>query len=227
MIVGRGMLAKAFSNYLYDKDIIIFASGVSNSNEVEYLSFQREKKLLLDVLRNNQDRLIVYFSTCSIYDSTLQNSKYVLHKLSMEQLIYKNCKKYLILRLPQVVGYTTSPTIINFLYNNILHGNEFKIFSKSKRNIIDVEDVFNITDNILKENMFANSIINLASPICTSIFELVSILEELLCKRASYKIEIKGSFYHIDVSHLDTICSKLEISFDKDYVRRIIYKYFS
>ncbi|MGV6987523.1 NAD-dependent epimerase/dehydratase family protein [Testudinibacter sp. P80/BLE/0925] len=151
MIIGRGMLAKAFNSYVSTEDVIIFASGVSNSNEENSSSFTRERELLRHTIRNNPASLIVYFSTCSIYDSTLQNSKYVLHKLLMELILQDECDRYLIFRLPQVAGRTKSPTIINFIYNKINNGEEFSVFSKSKRNIIDVDDVFKIVDYILKK----------------------------------------------------------------------------
>ncbi|MEJ2498930.1 MAG: hypothetical protein P8Y46_06430 [Sulfurovaceae bacterium] len=46
MIIGNGMLAHEFSDYKDDNDIIIFASGVSNSGETRESEFEREKELL-------------------------------------------------------------------------------------------------------------------------------------------------------------------------------------
>lgn len=64
-----------------------FASGVSNSQNQNHSLFQRETDLLVETLRNNKEKLFIYFSTCSIYDPTLVNSEYVKHKLKIENLI--------------------------------------------------------------------------------------------------------------------------------------------
>ena len=63
MIIGNGLIANSF----LDSDlnnIIIFASGVSNSKEENLLEFDREKKLLLRIIYENFNKKIVYFSTC-------------------------------------------------------------------------------------------------------------------------------------------------------------------
>ena len=48
MVVGTGLLAKAFLEYENDDNIIVFASGVSNSKEISREEFDREKLLLND-----------------------------------------------------------------------------------------------------------------------------------------------------------------------------------
>ena len=45
MVVGNGMLARAFKSYQKQDNIIIFASGISYSNETDSSSFVREKEL--------------------------------------------------------------------------------------------------------------------------------------------------------------------------------------
>ncbi|AEW77973.1 naD-dependent epimerase/dehydratase [Aggregatibacter actinomycetemcomitans ANH9381] len=88
------MLAKAFESFhKRTYNYIIFASGVSNSNETSFENFNREKELLLEVLEQYKDKTIVYFSSCSIYDSSLTNSLYVYHKMCMERLVRENSKK--------------------------------------------------------------------------------------------------------------------------------------
>ena len=66
MVIGNGLLAKSFSKYKDDDQVIIFASGVSNSKEVNPEAFMREMDLLRSI--TNKDALLVYFSTCSVYD---------------------------------------------------------------------------------------------------------------------------------------------------------------
>ena len=98
MIVGKGLIASLFAED-DRKDIIFFASGVSNSLEDRPEEFSREEKLIKKTIEENQDKTFVYFSTCSVYDSSKTVSDYVLYKLKMEQLVKNSCDKYLILRV--------------------------------------------------------------------------------------------------------------------------------
>lgn len=103
MIIGKGLIASQF--YEVDReDIIFFASGVSNSSETRKEEFYREQNLIEETIRLNSDKLFIYFSTCSIYDSSKYNSPYVLHKLHMEEVIKESAPKYLILRISNAVG---------------------------------------------------------------------------------------------------------------------------
>ena len=104
MIVGKGLIASQFNDWWKEKDVIIFASGVSNSKEVKQSAYQREKHLIKTFF--SSEKLFVYFSTCSIFDKTLKKSLYVKHKLEIEKLIKNNFTNYFILRLPNVIGKT-------------------------------------------------------------------------------------------------------------------------
>ena len=119
MIIGNGLIAQSFRPHFdkYEDTVILFASGVSNSKLTLESEYVREQLLLKDALKLN--KLLVYFSTCSIFDPTLQDSKYIQHKLAMESLIEKN-DKHLIVRLPNVVGKIGNPnTMYNFFINQI------------------------------------------------------------------------------------------------------------
>ena len=41
MVVGKGLLAKAFDEYNKNEDIVVFASGVSNSKETCFRKIER------------------------------------------------------------------------------------------------------------------------------------------------------------------------------------------
>ena len=45
MVIGNGLVASAFSKYKNDDDVIIFASGVSNSSTNKKEEFEREINL--------------------------------------------------------------------------------------------------------------------------------------------------------------------------------------
>lgn len=101
MIIGNGLLGKGLTS-IDSSNIVFFASGVSNSGEKRREAFDREAILLRNTIRSYPSKILVYFSTCSVYECSL--SMYSLHKLKMEQFIQKNCEKSFIFRLPQVVG---------------------------------------------------------------------------------------------------------------------------
>ena len=73
MILGTGLIANAFLSYSEDKEIILFASGVSNSTEIRMEAFDRERLLLENTCQRAENQLLIYFSTCSVSDkSSLQ-----------------------------------------------------------------------------------------------------------------------------------------------------------
>ena len=226
MIVGNGLIASLFKNE-DQENVVFFASGVSNSTETDPNQFLREENLLLKTLDENTDKLFIYFSTCSIYDSSLHNSVYVQHKSYMEHLVRTCQRDFIIFRLPQVVGVTQSPTIVNFLYRQIIHQQPFELWSGSKRNLLDVDDVVKVIDYILDNQLFKRQVVNLASPQSSCIYDIVAVLESLTQKRAVYTVADKGAFYHIDLSQVQPIYHQLGIEFDADYVSRTISKYYA
>ena len=226
MIIGKGMIAKAFSSYENNKDILIFASGVSNSKELNKLEFEREKNLVLKSLEEYSEYTFVYFSTCSMYDESMINTNYVQHKMEMENLISSNHKSFYIFRLPQVVGKATSPTIINYLYQKINSDEYFDLWINSSRNLIDVEDVFTIANYLIKEKQYLNETINIASLNSVKIIELLKILEKILSKSAKFKSLEKGFTYEINISKIELVCEKLGIIFNEEYSKKIISKYY-
>ena len=136
MIVGKGLIASLFMQENHE-DILIFASGVSNSSETRAEEFLREKNLLERTIANNPDKLCVYFSTCSIYDSSKNNSPYVLHKLKMEEFVKENASKYLILRVSNAVGKGGNPNLLmNYLIRSVENNETINVHTKATRNLI-------------------------------------------------------------------------------------------
>ena len=90
MVLGNGLVANGFEIYKENDNVIIFASGVSNSGEKRKKEFKRELTLLKNIKIDNE--VLIYFSTCSIFDKTLKNSLYVLHKKEIENYISNNIK---------------------------------------------------------------------------------------------------------------------------------------
>ncbi len=223
MIVGKGLIASAFTNY--DKDnVVFFASGVSNSLENNDNEFLREENLIKKVINENPEKIFLYFSTCSIYDSTKFDSKYVLHKQKMEQLIIENCKKYLIARISNVVGKGGNKnTLVNYLYDSIQNERSLIVYSLAKRNLIDIEDIKNICLHFIKYNI-DNQIINIASPENYFIEELIHWIEEFSGKKAIYRREKLGEDYPISITDIQFNFQ----NFNKEkYFKNILKKYYS
>lgn len=222
MIVGRGLIAKQFLNVDSEK-IIFFASGVSNSSEKDPLQFKREQNLIEETISNHSDKLFVYFSTCSIYDSSKYDSPYVLHKLHMEEIIKYNTKQYLILRVSNVVGFGGNPNLLmNYLFHQISNEKELFIHKKATRNLIDIEDVKDITLKYINSN-FINRIVNVAYHSNFEISEIISSFEKILNKSSHKVLENKGEHYSIDIHELDY---NFKISSKEKYLENLIKKYY-
>lgn len=222
MIIGRGLIANLFTEVDLD-EVVFFASGVSNSSETRKGEFLREQNLVEDTLASNPEKLFVYFSTCSIYDSSKYNSLYVLHKLHIEEIIKQKAKHFLILRVSNAVGRGGNPNLLmNYLSRQILNDQELVVHQHATRNLIDVEDVKNITMKYIASKYW-NKIINIAYKENFNIPEIIEVFEQILNKKANKNIENKGEHYSIDVHELDY---EFELTSKECYLKNIIDKYY-
>lgn len=226
MIVGSGLLASEFAKYYAERsDIIIFASGVSNSNEVNNEEFSREKNLLQRSMPKSAT--LVYFGTCSIYDPDMKTKPYTLHKMEMERLVANEFPSHIIFRLPQLVGKKGNKnTLTNYLYNRISTNKEFQVWRSAHRYLIDVCDVQKIVSAILISGSHEMEIINIAPPTSISVLNIVEIIEKILIKKANYSIVDGGEIYNIDAILANKYASIAGIDFDKNYPDRILRKYY-
>ncbi len=145
MIVGTGLMARAFSAFQDRPDLVLFASGVSNSTERSTQAFERELTLLEKTIESNPEALLIYFGTCSVFDADRNESAYVQHKLRMEAFIAQRCRTWLVLRLGLAIGPTRGGTTLHeFLLDRIVRGEPFEVWAGAVRYPIDVEDVVHI-----------------------------------------------------------------------------------
>lgn len=220
------MIAKAFISSDFDSQgINLFASGVSNSNEADPAAFRRESEMLDFYLGRNLK--FVYFSSCSVLDPELKNSKYVLHKLRMESLIEKKSKNFLILRLPLVIGFSKNHNLLtNYIYESIINNKPINIWKYATRNLIDITDAVSIITYILKNKLFENRVINVASPILTTTKKIVTVFEKILNKKSQLNIQEKGGSYLVDISSVYRIYKSLDLVFNEQYLEKMLYKYY-
>jgi hypothetical protein len=142
MVIGNGLLGREFKKYNDFNNCIIFASGVSNSNETDNVEFEREKLLLIKIIKENKDMKIIYFSSVL---AGITNNKYYGHKIELEELIKKETNNHLIFRIPQVVGNNGNKNnLFNYLITSIINNSRIIIYDKIDRAIIDVDDVVKI-----------------------------------------------------------------------------------
>jgi len=225
MIVGTGLIARAFSPlYADDEATIVFASGVSNSAETSDAAFARERDLVLHHIARKPERL-VYFGSCNVANPN-QKSAYFEHKRSMERLV-GDAAFGLVIRLPQVVGATNNPnTLTNHLAHQIMTGQMVKLWTRARRNLIDIDDVVAITHHILANASAFPRRVSVASPWTLSMREILEIFESVLGRRAE-AIEIdRGDDMHIDASLSEQIATDIGLDFGKDYPYRVVEKYY-
>lgn len=226
MIVGNGLLARTFApHFAGDPNVIIFASGVSNSRETRAEQFERERQLLMTTLA--AQKTLVYFSTCSVDDPELAQSPYVQHKLEMEHLVFEGARKRHIFRLPQLVGACTNPhTLANYLNREIVSGARFQVWLNARRNLIDASDVAIIAAHIIEKYPADSRSTNIACPFSISIPELVKLFETALHKKANYDTVEAGAGYAIDTRLAEVVATACGIVFDGNYVSNLIRKYY-
>ena len=226
MIVGNGLIASLFRNHDRE-DIVFFASGVSNSSETDPAQFQREETLVRKTLSESPGKLLIYFSTCSIYDSSKTNSPYVLHKLHMEELVKNHTDQFMILRISNAVGKGGNPNLLmNYLTRSVSRNETINVHTKATRNLIDAEDVEKITLQLI-ENKNLNKIINVAYSQNYSIIEILEILENHYHKKLDLNLIKAGSGYEINIPDVEEYFRKNGLENKETYLCRILEKYYA
>jgi nucleoside-diphosphate-sugar epimerase len=228
MVIGNGLIAKAFAEFRHDDNYLFFCSGVSNSLCRDKEAFDREVNLVKQSIRENQNKKFLYFSTTSIEDPSMTESLYVQHKLAIEQIISSSCPDYCIFRLSNVVGNSSNKyTVLNFLFNSLNNGQEFELWNNSNRNLIDVDDVVAIIKELLAEKICHNKIINIANSNSYPVPEIVAVIEQYLSKKGKYVAVEKGMSYAVNTDYIKSIINKLDIKFEHDYILKLLCKYYS
>ena len=212
MIIGNGLIANLFREN--DREnVVFFASGVSNSLETDKSAFLREENLIRNTIKENPNKIFIYFSTCSIYDSSKNGSSYVNHKLKMEQIVEELANQFLILRVSNAVGKGGNQE------------KEITVHTLATRNLIDADDVKNITLKCIYENSF-NKIINVAYLENFSTSEILEILEKHFNKTAKTSLVKSGQSYLISIPEAEAYFAENKLTEKKEYLLRIIKRYY-
>jgi hypothetical protein len=195
--------------------VVFYAAGVSDSTCTNTAEFIRERERLTEALKT--DGLFVYFGTCSTDDTA-----YVRHKWEMEGLV-RGRGNYLICRLPVVAGKSPNPhTLLNFLHARISRSEPFTLWTRARRNVIDVVDVGEIVRWVINDGV-VNETIDVCAPFDYSIDQIVGAFEQLTGKKALAARVEHGSA---------TITNRLRIAevpidFSGDYLGAVIRRYYA
>lgn len=225
MIIGNGLIATIFSEYRDNTAVLIFASGVSNSNETNISEFQREKELIKDSLNRFPDSKFVYFSTYSILDESLKERPYSIHKLKMENLIKSHSKDYLICRLTNIVGKGGNKnTVFNFLANSIKNNLEITAWSNATRNFLDIEDLKYIVNELITSNK-NNQLVNIANPNNYKVSDIVKKMESFYRNEMVGEWVEKGVDTKIEISKINSIIGDIDRDFSINYIDYLLERY--
>lgn len=221
MILGNGLIGNSLKKGLRDhEDLLVFASGVSNSKEQREDEYLRELELLKHSIVTYRDKRLIYFSSCSIVAAN--SSRYNDHKKTVEQFIKDNLENYLILRLPNIVGRSNNRTqLLNYFYNSLINQDKVVVNTDCIRHLIDVEDLPRIVESLRN---LKGTTLNVAFNNGTSVKEIVRLLEVTVgvnFKNIEFKQE--GNDYSIDNTLF--LQQVREVNFTTD-PKKIIEKYF-
>ena len=227
MVIGNGVIANRFIDYSLQSNYLIFAGSVNDSAIVDGITIQAEEAAILAALSESSDITFVYFSSCSIIDPDVSHTPYVQHKVRMEKLIQNKAKKFVIFRLPQVLGLSDAKSgLANYLVDAIFNQKPFELWQHAQKNLIDIDDIHEIVGEILRRELCLNKIINVASTHQTSALELVQCIEIFSGVSSNYTLIGKGTSYELDVSDIQPIIRDLKIDFSEHYIRSSLNKYF-
>jgi nucleoside-diphosphate-sugar epimerase len=222
-IIGNGLIANSFRQVTFSKEILIFASGVSNSLENNPKAFKREETLLRESITTHNSLPIIYFSTCSVY-CKIKNS-YILHKLKMEDIVKELSSSYFIYRLPQVVGSTSNSTLVSFFANQINLSKNLNIQIESKRNLIDCVDVAKVVHFLVENSLGKDSVQNIATPINIDVIEIAKEISLILGKELFFSKIDGGDHYIIPIDFLLHHLRDFDYLYEKNYWRKVLLNY--
>lgn len=228
MIYGKNMISKRFMPYALDENYSVFVGDIHDSTIVNPSEFASEAEEIERLINEFPNRFFVYFSSCSILDPSLQDSPYVKHKIAMEAKVSNLAPNFLVCRLPQVVGLNGEKSnLVDYLVEAIFTESEFDLWTHAERNLIDIDDVYEIVDEILRSNTLKNSIINVANPRSTTVEEIVSDIGVFLGIEPKFSRKDRVTKYEIDISKIESVIEDLDMAFGSDYFSSTLNKYFS
>jgi hypothetical protein len=228
MIIGNGLLAKAFKKEGSFIDAVIVASGISNSAETRVQEFERERRMLSELFELHAGKTFIYFSSCALIDNRILSVAYYRHKLEMEKFFKQNVN-HIILRLPQLIGSSPNPyTIVNAFRNKIAQGIEVPVQRDAYRYFIDVYDVVLFVKHLNKlNNNNINVTIDFANPFrysAENVLLAVAASMGIYCPK--YHLVEGGIAYELDLRLMFSFLANTNIyNFGRQYLHSALAKH--
>ncbi len=238
-IIGRGMIARSFAPYRDQlEDVVIFASGVSDSGENDPAAYARECDLLIDHLQQSiRDGLrIVYFSSGgTIYGSNdglrdeqmplYPHTQYGRQQLLCEALIRNSGARYLIIRLANLIGPDQNRSqLIPALVAQALAG-KANLYKHATRDLLDITDFALIVIALLETlPPDGNDTIMVASGISLPVTELFATIQAELRTDARIQYHDRGDIQRFSIEKL-RLNLHGQVHFDERYPLEIVRKY--
>ena len=229
-IIGNGFIAKnllKIDKFIKKSNYLIYCAGISNSKVFSRFKLKRELNSFNKFSKKNYNRKLIYISTADIKNNLKKKDLYIKNKILIEKIIKRKFKKYIILRLPQIIGYSSNKnTLINYFYNNIKKNKKIIINLGVERNILDIEDVAKVLRIILFNNT-NNQVITLSNKYSVKPIEIVNIFEKKLKKKAKITyVKTTKQKWLIKNAYSLKLFNKAKVRFDKDYLLKKINKYY-
>ena len=182
VIWGNGLVGTALKHHekeFNQLNLSIIAAGVADSKNATDADYNREVSFLESILSKtgNSQRHILYISTFSVNDQSLQNERYVQTRLYNEALIQQYNPTHTIPRLTNIVGHEGTPAnILKFFGHCVRQNIPFQAWNNTLRNFVDTEDVGRFILWAAKNGNLKNSL-ELIHPISYEIRDIITALE--------------------------------------------------
>lgn len=222
MVIGNGMIARRFADYDPKKDVVVFASGVSSSIDIDEQNYLREKLLLTHTLETCPNSKFIYFS--SVMSTSGLSNRYLQHKKDMEIHIESMANNYLIFRLPQIVGSGgNKKNIVNYFDACIKNGTPLCIQNNTYRALLDIDDMFQIIHYCVDK--IDRSILNVSYIEKMLVSDIVQIISDIRNKPANIKLIPEGASIFTRNSLLIEEAIKFYNIDPNRYTYKVLHKY--
>jgi NDP-hexose 4-ketoreductase len=237
-IIGAGMIANGMRPHAEAVgDAVVFAAGVSDSTLTDQREYDRECRMLGGVLRDCRlkGRTLVYFSSGgTVYGRRdderredtppMPETVYGRHKVFCESVIVYSGVKYLIARLPPVVGQTRSQKqLIPVLARQAIEGH-VTLMADAERDIIGIADAARIVTAVLKK-LELPQIMNIASGVSIPVTDIFEEIRRSLGVTPEVKTVAGGDKQRFNIDKLRAFCP--DAVFPPDYYKGVIRSYIS
>lgn len=226
MIIGRGLIASEFKKQAQRgdwEDVLIYASGVSNSTNPSPDALRKEVREIDEILAQKVE--LVYFSTLSVLGAKTAQSLYCRHKLQVEEKVLGQGGK--IVRLPLVVGEIgRNPTLLNHFARLLDQDSDIMVQRSAVRNLVDVEHLPGLVLCWLKDKEQPKTL-SVSTPLDITALEIAQTLRSIRGSESRLVLTDGGDHYPNFYNSSSAFFRELGVYFDNSYNRNLMEKYFA